>query len=139
MLPRILLVDDELLLLEAFRRQLRGEYHIDTAMSAEDALWAVLNLGEEEPYSVVVSDMNMRGMTGTALFHQLHEAGSKSVCLLLTGDETRFSRLPDSDREHVFRVLSKPCAGDEFRAAVDAATEEYQKDPYSTCPASEVP
>lgn len=58
---RVLLVDDEPLVLEGLRRSIHEEFVADFAESPEVGLTKLRNNG---PYPVVVSDMRMPGMDG---------------------------------------------------------------------------
>ena len=63
MAEKILLVDDDSNILDAYRRSLNREFSLETALGAEQALKLVADNG---PYAVVVSDMRMPGMSGSA-------------------------------------------------------------------------
>ena len=58
---KILLVDDDAMILSGLKRQLRNQFNIETAINGEEALKMV---GENGPYAVVVSDFHMPGMNG---------------------------------------------------------------------------
>ncbi len=64
MSEKILLVDDDVNLLEGFRRSLSREFLMETALGGEQALKLVADNG---PYAVVVSDMRMPGIDGIHL------------------------------------------------------------------------
>ncbi len=61
MSQKVLVVDDEPNLLQAFRRGLRGDFDLDLA---EGGLAGLKQLRTEGPYAVVVSDMRMPQVTG---------------------------------------------------------------------------
>jgi CheY-like chemotaxis protein len=67
MKEKVLLVDDDALVLAGLKRQLRNQFSIDTALSGEDALKQVLQNG---PYAVIVSDFMMPGMNGVEFLVQ---------------------------------------------------------------------
>ena len=52
--PRILIVDDEELVLDALKRQLRSRFDVTTATGGKEAIRLVMSQG---PYAVVVSDL----------------------------------------------------------------------------------
>jgi len=56
---KILLVDDEILLLDSLRRELGFQYQIETAQSGAEGLEKIWSSG---PYAVIVSDFRMPAM-----------------------------------------------------------------------------
>jgi DNA-binding NtrC family response regulator len=56
MSERILCVDDDPNILQAYQRALRKRFQIDVALGGEQALEAIVQQG---PYAVVVADMQM--------------------------------------------------------------------------------
>lgn len=109
MIPHVLFVDDEPNVLSGLRRMLRpqrSKWRMDFASSGKDALEIV----ENDPVDVVVSDMRMPGMDGAELLQRIAEDHPSTVRLVLSGQ---------SDHERVMRVigpahqfLSKPCESD---------------------------
>lgn len=79
---RVLLVDDEPLVLEGLRRSLRTEFVTDLAGDAEEAL---AKLRERPPYPVVVSDMHMPGMDGAKFLAAVRTISPDSIRVMLTG------------------------------------------------------
>jgi PAS domain S-box-containing protein len=81
---RVLVVDDELLLLEAVRRVLEDEHDVVTASSGEDAL---ARLADGQPFDLIICDLMMPGMSGHELFARIKEisAGLASRVVFLTG------------------------------------------------------
>ena len=55
---KILLVDDDAMVLAGLKRQLRNQFRIETALSGEEALKMI---EENGPYAVVVSDYHDAG------------------------------------------------------------------------------
>lgn len=114
--PRILFVDDEAPVLDALKdllRKYRGTWDMSFVTSGAEAL-AILG---EAPVDVVVSDMRMPGMDGTALLSEVKARYPATARLVLSGH---------ADRETVVRALpvvqqylSKPCDSDVLRKAID--------------------
>ena len=67
MAEKILCVDDELNILLAMQRQLRKQFHVESAMGAEQAL---ATMERDGPFAVIVSDLQMPGMNGLELLAQ---------------------------------------------------------------------
>ena len=84
MTRRILFVDDEALILGGLQRMLRGmraEWEMVFAESGAKAL----ELMEQSPFDVVVSDMRMPGMNGAALLAEVMKRFPKTIRLILSG------------------------------------------------------
>ena len=67
---KVLFVDDEQLLLEGIKRQLRREFDISVAEGGEAGLDI---LSDQGPFAVVVSDYNMPGMNGIQFLSRVKE------------------------------------------------------------------
>ena len=67
MADKVLLVDDETLVLQAYHRVLHGRFQLDLALGAPQALQALERHG---PFAVIVADMRMPGMTGLDLLEE---------------------------------------------------------------------
>ena len=99
MTTRILVVDDEPdmaeLVRQNFRREIRaGTYSFDFALSGEQAL-DVLRHGVPPEVVMVLSDINMPGMTGIELLETIHrEWPSIRVCMITAyGDAATEARV----------------------------------------------
>lgn len=111
MTARILMVDDEPDAQELFRQNFRheirkGVYAFDFALSGEAAL-KVLE-GQEPPAVVLVlSDINMPGMTGIELLAEIRKGWPEVGVFMITayGDDATEARARDLGAE---RVLTKP-------------------------------
>ncbi len=102
---RILLVDDEPMLLEAFRRSMRMErpaWRIALAGSGPEAL-ALLG---SEPFDIVVTELLMAGMDGAALLREVHDAWPSTLRVVLSG-QPRVD-LMEAAEGHFHRFLAKP-------------------------------
>ena len=61
MTEKILLVDDDPNIVAGFKRQLRKQFRVDTALGGEEDLKVIENEG---PFTVMVSDLRMPDMDG---------------------------------------------------------------------------
>ena len=127
---RILLVDDEVRVLEAMRRNLRTHFDITTATSGSEALDILEHQG---PFAVLVSDLRMPGMGGLELLAQARKSAPDTTRVLLTGKTDLASALTDAARHPgvvsegtVFRFLTKPLLPDLFLKALQAAVEHHR-------------
>lgn len=69
--PRILIVDDSKLIRLAARKILRDHFETIEATNGEDA-WNILN--REEPFQIVISDLNMPKMDGFGLLERIRKS-----------------------------------------------------------------
>ncbi|XFA74029.1 response regulator [Thermosynechococcaceae cyanobacterium Okahandja] len=117
--PVILCVDDERVILESLRTQLRtafGErYLYETAESAEEALEIIDELqGDSADIIVIVSDWLMPKVRGDEFLIQVHQRFPQVVKVMLTGqaDEAAIQRAVEQANLH--RCLYKPWHSDEL-------------------------
>jgi len=82
MRTKILLVDDDEMLLAGLKRQLRNKFRVETAISGEDAVKMIEDNG---PYAVVVSDYMMPGMNGIEFLTQVKQTDPDTMRMMLTG------------------------------------------------------
>lgn len=122
-LPRILCVDDEPRILEGLVLHLRREYQVYTANSGPMALQTLKDVGG---VAVVVSDMRMPGMDGAALLKQVKQRFPETSRILLTGEPGREAAVQAINEGQIFRFLTKPCAPDQLRTAIDAALVQHR-------------
>lgn len=123
MTEKILFVDDDINVLEGFKRQLRKHFMIETTSSGEAGLAAMRSGG---PYAVVVSDMRMPGMTGVQFLGQARQQAPDTVRLLLTGQADMASAIAAINEGAIFRFLTKPCLPDVLVPALQAALQQHQ-------------
>jgi response regulator RpfG family c-di-GMP phosphodiesterase len=120
---KILLVDDEVMLLDSLRRELGFRYSIDTAQSGAEGLDKIW---KEGPYAVVVSDFRMPVMDGIKFLAQVKETTPDSVRMMLTGNTDLPTAIDAINQGEIFRFLTKPCTGDQLTQALDAGLRQYQ-------------
>jgi len=123
MSEKILFVDDERNVLEAYQRALRKLFAIDTAEGGEQALE---RLEREGPYAVIVSDMRMPGMNGIELLAAVKEAAPHTVRMMLTGNADQETAIEAINKGDIFRFLTKPCPPKELARALLACLNQYR-------------
>lgn len=123
MTERILCVDDDPNVLQAYQRALRKQFHIEPAFGGEEALQAV---AEQGPYAVVVSDMRMPGMNGVELLAKVSEISPDTVRMMLTGNADQETALEAVNQGHIFRFMTKPCPPETFAKALEAALTQHR-------------
>jgi len=126
---RVLLVDDQALVLKASASMLR-ELDVVTATSGAEAL---ARLAEGSHFDVVVSDVTMPGITGPELFVQIRDLYPHLAerMLLVSGDSYGAGLVCQAvaRREHIARmprILDKPVPRDELVRAIKALGQRSQ-------------
>jgi signal transduction histidine kinase/ActR/RegA family two-component response regulator len=124
---RILLVDDDPMLIKSLRDILEQEGHIitvaDGGQKGIDTFTAAL--GQGSPFAVVITDLGMPYVDGRKVAASVKAASAQTPVILLTGWGRRL--LAENDiPPHVDRVLSKPPRLAEVRAALAELTPAEQ-------------
>lgn len=123
MSEKILLVDDEPNILEAYRRTLSHEFKLDIASSGQEALTVV---AEKGPYAVVISDMRMPGMDGVQLLSRIKTASPDTIRVMLTGTTDHDTAVNAINEGRIFRFLNKPCSKEQMASTITAALVQYR-------------
>lgn len=117
--PRILIVDDETLLLNLIRDVVllgcEGA-RVETASSGCEALERLRG----NDYALILSDIQMRGMSGIELVRETRELRPVPTIVLMTGDQTL---LPHAYESGAFACLRKPIPWDIFTEVLSRAVE----------------
>ena len=123
-LPRILVVDDDPIVLRALRRLLLGArpgWEIDMAESGE----AALSLLESKTYDVVVTDLHMPGFDGVALLGRLKTEHPKVMRVVHSSHVE--SLTSEQAQELAHAVLTKPGRPDELVVVLEWALAQRRK------------
>src|SRR5215470_13157115 len=115
-LRRVLVVDDEPQIPRLVGLLLGDGYHVDSALSATDALSRL----EDTPYDVVLTDLAMPELDGIELVRRARRRDPDTPIVVFTGQgsiETAVSAM----REGAFDYLRKTAGAQELAAAVDRA------------------
>ena len=120
---KILFVDDEVLLLDGIKRQLRREFDIDVAEGGAAALAALQHQG---PFAVVVSDYNMPGMNGIEFLNAVYRLDPQIVLIMLTGRAELDIAVEALHNAHIARFLNKPCPKEILQETLNDCLEQYR-------------
>jgi response regulator RpfG family c-di-GMP phosphodiesterase len=123
MADRILCVDDDPNILEGYKRQLRKEFELDTAVGPEQGLRMVT---EQGPFAVVVSDLQMPGMNGVEFLAQVRAHEPDTVRMLLTGNAELQAAIEAINQGQIFRFLTKPCTPEALANALKAGLAQHR-------------
>jgi CheY-like chemotaxis protein len=123
MTEKILLIDDDPLILSSYQRSLQ-QFSFDTANGATEALGKFL---ADQSYAVVLSDLRMPGMDGFSLLRRVHENSPDSVLILLTGNADLHSAIEAVNEGIIFRYLEKPCPTESLAKVLQDALKQYAR------------
>jgi serine phosphatase RsbU (regulator of sigma subunit) len=124
MRTKILLVDDDEMLLAGLKRQLRNKFRVETAISGEDAVKMVEDNG---PYAVVVSDYMMPGMNGIELVTRVKLTNPDTIRMMLTGSADMTTAIKAVNEGSIYKFHPKPCPAETLGDAIQSGINEYQK------------
>ena len=117
----LLIIDDEIDIVKALRRQFRRHYNIYVANSATDG-YAIMT---EVPIHVIISDQRMPGMSGVEFFHRVKHEFPDAIRLLLTGYADLQSVIAAINDGNVFRYIGKPWNPEELDTIVREACSKH--------------
>lgn len=118
----VLFVDDEVNILKAVQRLLRGEpWTVLTASRGSEAL----ELLERAPAQVVVSDQRMPEMSGVDLLSGIRERHPDVVRMMLTGYTEMNVAVEAINRGEIYRLITKPWNDEELKATLRQAFDHY--------------
>ena len=119
----LLLVDDEPGILSSLRRLLRPiGYKIHTAESGK----AGLDILEQEPIDLVISDMRMPEMDGAHFLEQVRKRWPATTRILLTGYADVTSTIEAINRGEIYRYIAKPWDDNDLTLIVRDALERLR-------------
>jgi signal transduction histidine kinase/ActR/RegA family two-component response regulator len=116
---RLLIIDDDPILMRSLRDVLEGDGHVVAAASNGIAGVDAFNeaLGRGAPFDAVITDLGMPGMDGRRVAASIKQNAPDSPVILLTGWGERL-RAEEDIPEHIDCILSKPPKLREIRAAL---------------------
>jgi response regulator RpfG family c-di-GMP phosphodiesterase len=120
---KVLLVDDDVNILAAYRRVLRGKLELSVAESGKEALTI---LKRSDPFAVIVSDYRMPEMDGIEILARARELCPDTVRIMLTGQADMQAAIDAINQGNIFRFLTKPCPSEIFLKQVYAGMEQYR-------------
>jgi DNA-binding NtrC family response regulator len=100
---RILIVDDEPLIIEVLSEHFKTAYEVETAMNGADALTAVLR---ERP-DVVLLDINMPRMSGVEVLKDIKKIDETIPVIMVTANE-QITLAADAFKTGAFGYVPKP-------------------------------
>jgi two-component system sensor histidine kinase/response regulator len=117
--PRLLLIDDEEVVLDSCQAILEGgDYQLATAGSGAEGVARVKDFAPD----LVFVDLKMPGMSGMEVLEQIHQLDPTIVCIVFTGFAT-IAAAVEAVRLGAHDFLAKPFTPDEFRSMVHRGLE----------------
>ncbi len=119
---KVLLVDDEPNVLDAYRRTLRRKFAISTALGAQEAIEVIKTQG---PFSVLVTDMHMPEINGVQLLTFAKKLSPNTVRVMLTGNADQQTAIDAVNKGDIFRFLNKPCSPENLENTLNVAIKQF--------------
>ena len=119
----VLFVDDEPNVLDGYRRMLRQEFNLDSAVGGQQGLAAIAERG---PFALVISDMRMPGMDGVQFLSRVMQACPDTVRMVLTGHADLDAVMHAVNDGNIFRFLTKPCDKDTLAKAITTGLLQHR-------------
>ena len=119
----LLIVDDEEEILRSLRGLLRMEFEVHTATNGREAL----EILEQQPIHVVLSDQRMPEMAGVELLSEARGERPRAIRVMFTGYADVKAVIEAINQGQIFRYVTKPWEPDELVAVLRQASEEYDR------------
>ncbi len=121
-LHRILVVDDEEIVLVALRETLRREgYQVSTALDALQGL----ELMKQGQFSVILTDQQMPHLTGLEFLAQVKKMQPDATRILITAVLSLNTVIDAINKGEIYRFIVKPWLREELLATVRNAVQRY--------------
>jgi DNA-binding NtrC family response regulator len=118
--PRILVVDDEMIVCESCKRILEEEgYEADTALSGKEAFEKM----KDHPFDIVITDLKMPGIDGMEVLKTFRKEYPDSIIIMITGFSTVETAV-EAMKLGAFDYIPKPFTPDEVAIVVKKAIEK---------------
>jgi response regulator RpfG family c-di-GMP phosphodiesterase len=122
-MSRILFVDDEKNVLEAYKRVFYNKY--DYVMTDSGAA-AIDIINNSEPFQVIITDYKMPGMNGVELLNLVRNLSPDTIQIMLTGQADMQAIIDLINKGNIYRFLTKPCAQEDMITSIDSAIRMYE-------------
>ncbi|PIV21289.1 MAG: Fis family transcriptional regulator, partial [Deltaproteobacteria bacterium CG03_land_8_20_14_0_80_45_14] len=118
--PKILVVDDEMIVCESCKRILEEEgYEIETALSGKEAFEKM----KVSPFDIVITDLKMPGIDGMEVLRTFRKEYPDSIIIMITGFSTVETAV-EAMKLGAFDYIPKPFTPDEVTIVVKKAIEK---------------
>jgi DNA-binding NtrC family response regulator len=118
--PRILVVDDEMIVCESCQRILEEEgYEVEIALSGKEAYEKM----KAHPFDIVITDLKMPGIGGMEILRTFRKDYPDSIIIMITGFSTVETAV-EAMKLGAFDYIPKPFTPDEVSIVVKKAIEK---------------
>jgi DNA-binding NtrC family response regulator len=118
--PRILVIDDELIVCESCQRILEEEgLEVEIALSGAEAFTKM----KENPFDIVITDLKMPGMDGMEVLRAIRKEYPDTFVIMITGFSTVETAV-EAMKLGAFDYIPKPFTPDEVSIVVKKAIEQ---------------
>ena len=118
-MPKLLVVDDDALILDCFRYAFPEEqFSLETAGNAAEAI----SLFRQTSFDAVITDIRLPDASGLTLLQNLQSLDRKVPVILMTGQGTANTAI-EAMRKGAFEYLLKPLDLDVLQSVIDRALE----------------
>ncbi len=119
-IPRILVVDDEMIVCESCKRILEEEgYEVEAALSGKEAFEKM----KANPFEIVITDLKMPGIDGMDVLRTFRKEYPDSIIIMITGFSTVETAV-EAMKLGAFDYIPKPFTPDEVSIVVKKAIEK---------------
>ncbi len=122
-MSKILFVDDERNILEAYKRTLIKNFDIVATDSGDKALEIIEN---DHSFKVIISDYKMPKMNGVELLEKVREISPETIQIMLTGQADMKAIIDLINKGKIFRFLTKPCSQEDMLKNLNDAIRQYE-------------
>ncbi len=122
---RLLVVDDEPTNLRVLDGHLRAHYSVTTCESGAEALELIDAAGEDNDFSVVLTDHMMPRMTGVELCAELRRRGHRAPRIIVTGFAQLSNVVEGINNGAIFGYLTKPVDSSHLLRTISEAVASF--------------
>jgi DNA-binding NtrC family response regulator len=118
--PRILVIDDEMIVCESCKRILEEDgYEVDIALSGKEAFERM----KENPYDIIITDLKMPEIDGMEVLRTFRKEYPDAIIIMITGFSTVETAV-EAMKLGAFDYIPKPFTPDEVSIVVKKAIEK---------------
>ena len=119
----ILIVDDEIRLLRALRRELHQDYEVVICDDPQQAL----NIIKKNQFTVIITDYMMPEMDGVDFLQKVKRIDNSSIRIMLTGHSDLQVAIEALNTGEIFRFILKPHNSEKLSSILNEAVSKYEK------------